>query len=327
MNNLDLIQLSYYNLFIVTYVSRELHLEHAQYAWEVYNMLFSVIIPCYNSKDYIRVCMDSVLTQTFSDYEVVVIDDGSTDGTSDILDQYATDYSQVCVYHFPNGGVSIARKHGISLSNGEYVIFVDSDDTINPDLLLELSKQIHKNNQLELIRYQVKMVNDTPNKDHERYNFSFPNNYQLMSGTTALKSWSVSGKKYAVYWLFAFKKSTFSKTLKLLPEMSLRCYEDVALIPILVAASGLAVTIDYVGYNYTCNNVNSLTNVQSLVAEYQRANDFYNAYMYATQNFAMLGNVSKDDIEFLFRDYTRRLKGKYDSLPDELKTYFECWFK
>lgn len=278
-------------------------------------MMFSVIVPCYNSKDFIRKCISSILAQSYRDFEIVLIDDGSTDGTSEILDEYANIYDYVHVYHFPNSGVSYSRRRGITLANGNYLIFVDSDDTINKDLLYELSSTIHFHNFPDIIRYQVNLVDDAEYKDHQRYNFVEILNVP-MTGIEILKTWSIAGKKYSVYWLFAFKKSVFSTVLF---SIDLKCYEDVALIPILIATSNKVLTIDYVGYNYTCNNLNSLTNIKSLDAERSRALDFLYAYRYAVENFSKLDNVSSLDIAFFYQDYTRRLQGKYDSLTEELK--------
>ena len=154
---------------------------------------------------------------------------------------------------------------------------MDSDDTINIDLLYELSLVIKTQGFPDIIRYQVNLVGDAEHKDHQRYNFLEVLNVP-MSGLETLKQWSIVGKKYSVYWLFAFKKSVFSTVLF---SIDLKCYEDVALIPILIASSNKVLTIDYVGYNYTCNNWNSLTNVKSLDAERSRALDFLSAYKYA----------------------------------------------
>lgn len=286
-------------------------------------MMFSVIVPCYNAKEFIRKCINSILRQSYRDFEIILIDDGSTDGTSEILDEYACMYDYVHVYHFPNAGVSYSRRRGITLATGNYLIFVDSDDTINIDLLYELSLVIKTQGFPDIIRYQVNLVGDAEHKDHQRYSFLEVLNVP-MSGLETLKQWSIVGKKYSVYWLFAFKKSVFSTVLF---SIDLKCYEDVALIPILIASSNKVLTIDYVGYNYTCNNWNSLTNVKSLDAERSRALDFLSAYKYAIENFSKLDNVSSLDIAFFYQDYTRRLRGKYNSLPEELKYELADVFK
>ena len=278
-------------------------------------MMFSIIVPCYNCKNSVRNCLESIIKQNYYDFEVILVDDGSTDGTSQILDEYAFGYPFIHAYHFINEGVSFSRRRGITLATGDYLIFVDSDDTINPNLLYELHVAMKQHGSPDMIRYQSHLVGDDAYKDHQRYNFYDSLNVTL-SGMEALKRWSVSGKKYAVYWLFAFKRNIFSTVLF---SVSLRCYEDVALIPILIAVSNKVLTIHYVGYNYTCNNMNSLTNTQSLASERARAMDFLNAYKYAIENFSKLDHVSSLDIAFFYQDYTRRLQQKYNSLPDKLK--------
>ena len=195
--------------------------------------MFSVIVPCFNSKNSIRRCIDSILSQTYNDFEIILIDDGSTDGTSMILDDYSSKYSCIKVYHFSNAGVSYSRRRGITLATGNYLIFVDSDDTINKDLLQELDSTIKKQSFPDIIRYQANLVNDDKNKNHQRYNFN-GNLNTISTGMDSLKQWSITGKKYAVYWLFAFKKTVFSNVLF---TVNLRCYEDVALIPVLIASS------------------------------------------------------------------------------------------
>lgn len=101
-------------------------------------MLFSIIIPTFNAAKNIRKCLDSILNQTFSDFEVLVINDGSTDETENILEEYSSKFSNIRVFNFSNSGVGISRRRGISLAQGEYLIFVDSDDSINSGLLYEL---------------------------------------------------------------------------------------------------------------------------------------------------------------------------------------------
>lgn len=95
----------------------------------------SVVIPVYNSAKYLRECLDSVIAQTFSDWEVVAVDDGSSDDSPAILDEYATKDSRIKVIHKVNGGVSAARNDGLAAASGEYVLFVDSDDWLSDNAL------------------------------------------------------------------------------------------------------------------------------------------------------------------------------------------------
>ena len=95
----------------------------------------SVVIPVYNSAKYLRECLDSVVSQSFSDWEVVAVDDGSSDESPAILDEYAAKDSRIKVLHKANAGVSAARNDGLNVAVGEYVLFVDSDDWLEQDAL------------------------------------------------------------------------------------------------------------------------------------------------------------------------------------------------
>lgn len=89
---------------------------------------FSIIVPVYNAGDYLRSCLDSVLSQSFTDFEMLLIDDGSTDGSSAICDEFSEKDSRVVVFHKRNEGVSSARNVGLDNAQGEWVVFCDSDD-------------------------------------------------------------------------------------------------------------------------------------------------------------------------------------------------------
>lgn len=104
---------------------------------------FSIIIPIYKVEKYLRVCVDSVLSQTFSDIEVILVDDGSPDGCPAICDEYAAADSRVTVIHKENGGLSDARNVGLLAATGEYIIFLDSDDYyLSASLLSAINEKI-----------------------------------------------------------------------------------------------------------------------------------------------------------------------------------------
>ncbi|MDO5553871.1 MAG: glycosyltransferase family 2 protein [Planctomycetia bacterium] len=94
----------------------------------------TIIIPVYNVEQYLRECLDSALKQTMRDIEIICIDDGSTDTSSAILDEYANSDPRVQVYHEKNQGAGAARNLGLEKASGEYIVFLDADDTIAPDL-------------------------------------------------------------------------------------------------------------------------------------------------------------------------------------------------
>ncbi len=109
-------------------------------------MLFSVVIPVYNTEEYLKECIDSVLAQSFADFEVILVDDGSLDKSPQICDEYAKSDNRVRVIHKQNGGSTSARKIGIKECVGDYVFTVDSDDYIGKDCLLNISRVVLKYN-------------------------------------------------------------------------------------------------------------------------------------------------------------------------------------
>lgn len=104
--------------------------------------LISVIIPIYNTERLLPKCIESVLAQTLSDIEIILIDDGSTDESGKICDSYACKDKRIHVTHIPNHGVSHARNKGIELSQGKYIHFMDSDDRMESEMLSELYRLI-----------------------------------------------------------------------------------------------------------------------------------------------------------------------------------------
>ena len=108
--------------------------------------MISIIIPIYNVSQYLNECIQSVVNQSYKDFECVLIDDGSSDGCEMICDQWAQKDSRIKVIHQSNQGVSKARNRGIAEAQGEYIIFIDSDDWIDPNYLNELFQPIEKYN-------------------------------------------------------------------------------------------------------------------------------------------------------------------------------------
>ena len=93
-------------------------------------MYFSIIVPVYNVEKYLSECIDSILCQTFADFELILVDDGSRDKSGAICDEYAQKDDRIKVIHKENGGQSDARNIGTATSAGEYIIYIDSDDYI-----------------------------------------------------------------------------------------------------------------------------------------------------------------------------------------------------
>lgn len=111
----------------------------------MFNMpLISIIIPIYNVEKYLSRCLDSVLAQTYKNLEILLIDDGSTDSSAIICDEYARKDVRIKVFHKSNGGVSSARNLGLDKARGEYIGFIDADDEIHPDMYQMLFTQLQQ---------------------------------------------------------------------------------------------------------------------------------------------------------------------------------------
>ena len=117
--------------------------------------LVSIIIPIYNVEKYLRRCVDSVLAQTYTNIEVILIDDGSPDGCPAICDEYAAKDSRVVVIHQKNAGVSAARNAGLDIAKGEYVCFVDSDDICAPTVVEKLFLSFQQNTVMSRCNYRI----------------------------------------------------------------------------------------------------------------------------------------------------------------------------
>ena len=102
-------------------------------------MLISVITPVYNTEKYLAECLDSILAQSMTDFELLLIDDGSNDGSGAICDRYAAQDKRIRVFHTPNRGVSAARNLGLDNASGKFVVFIDSDDWISSDHLRQFA--------------------------------------------------------------------------------------------------------------------------------------------------------------------------------------------
>lgn len=119
----------------------------------------SIIIPIYKVEGYLCKCVDSVLNQDLpsSEYEIILVDDGSPDKCPQICDEFAAAHENIRVIHRENGGLSAARNSGIEIAQGEYLMFVDSDDYIEPNVLGKLMAQVERDN-LDVLRYRLEYV-------------------------------------------------------------------------------------------------------------------------------------------------------------------------
>ena len=111
----------------------------------------SIIVPIYNVEHYLRSCIESIISQSYSDWELLLIDDGSPDRSGEICDEYAKNDDRIRVFHKKNGGVSSARNLGLDKAQGEWVTFIDADDYILPDFIKGLYKPISNGKRVDFV--------------------------------------------------------------------------------------------------------------------------------------------------------------------------------
>lgn len=185
----------------------------------------SIIIPVYNVEKYLNQCLDSILAQTFKDFEIILVDDGSTDGSDKICDDYANDYSFIKVYHKKNGGLSSARNYGLERANGEWIVFIDSDDLwVNQRVLTTLVEYASQLN-LDILRFEYQAVDEMllPIEHHKYDKTNIQNrvltNYELVK-------YGVAGEWFAV--LYLIRKSVivdfrFDETIRFQEDIDFYC--------------------------------------------------------------------------------------------------------
>ena len=182
--------------------------------------IISIIGPVYNVEDYIEKCIKSILDQSFREFELILVDDGSLDMSGKICDEYAKNDQRIKVIHKKNGGVSSARNEGIKVARGEYIAFVDSDDFINKDMYKILYKN-SKEYDADISVCDFEYVSN--NKESVGITCEFKNNIVIYSNEEALnKLYSNENIKFIVAWNKLYKKYLFSSIYY---DIN-RCHED-----------------------------------------------------------------------------------------------------
>lgn len=223
--------------------------------------VFSIIIPVYNTRDYFERCVESILSQKFSRYEIIVIDDGSTDGSEALCDKMAENQENIRVIHQNNSGPGIARNRGITEARGEFIIFCDSDDFWNPeeiDFLGDMYKHIVDNPSVDII-----MFNGCYYYGPDTYNdpvvLCFPElEKQYRNGSELLVDILEKTPEYQWYSVFyAIRRSLFLDNNIMFPDY-LFC-EDSATIYKVILSAGLVSTFNRCVYYYSKERKDSST--------------------------------------------------------------------
>ncbi len=225
---------------------------------------FSFIVPVYNVEKYVRKCIKSLLNQTFKDFEIIVVNDGSTDKSIAEIEDL-----DITIINQKNMGLSSARNKGVEKAKGKYLIFVDSDDYIEKNLLEEINKSLF--NEPDLVRFQIQEVSE--NGEITKYRET---PFLEKSGEEAF---SLISKYHFVEnaWCYAIKKTYYQQEQFKFKENTF--HEDFGLIPLVIIKAKVVNSIDYIGYNYL-QRLGSIMNSNNYEKDLKKTQDFYNHYLY-----------------------------------------------
>ena len=228
-------------------------------------MILSIIIPVYNIRDYLPQCIESLLCNR-TDYEILLIDDGSTDGSSDICDAYANKYDIIKVFHKENGGVSSARNLGLQHASGEYIYFVDGDDWVDG-----FNTVFNYLNGSELFGVNYDII--------DSYN-EIRKSHQISLNTININDYDHYYERHShALWAFIFRKDMIEQ-LKLTFHEELKYAEDWAFVVQYLSNCKVIQNIHTVSYKYRVSRIGSAMNQKydrQQVLLHFKAFDFINA--------------------------------------------------
>lgn len=224
------------------------------------NPFVSIIVPVYNSEKSIIKCIDSIINQTYANWELLLIDDGSRDDSGRICDEYSLKDNRIKVFHKENGGVSSARNVGLNNAKGEWITFVDSDDYTYNNWIYNFIYEINKNNNIDLVMQGFKV--DEPlwkdiNNSQIYYRRYFGINYigNVCDGSLLMFKNAMMG----YLWNKIFK-SEIIKNHKILFDNRFKFKEDEEFCLNYLKYSNKVVFIDKIGYFYNVPDSNKYNN-------------------------------------------------------------------
>lgn len=275
----------------------------------------SIIVPVYNVKNYLERSIYSILAQTFQDFELILIDDGSTDGSGTLCDSYAVKDPRIQVLHQENKGQSYARNIGIKIARGKYITFVDSDDWLEPEMYQLMFASIEKNN-ADIVISRLQIVN-APNDVIRVIGYD---KELLLNRIEATKEILRDDMIPSFPVNKIFRRELFDGI-----EFPVgRIFEDTATIYKVFFKANRVVTIPYIGYNYW-QNPNGTCQKKHDVVQKQLDRELYNAlafderYVFAKNNIELVEVVPLCAFKAyqMIRSFIHMLKHKKYSLTTE----------
>lgn len=242
-------------------------------------MKLSIIVPVYKVRRHLQNCIESILQQTYTDYELILVDDGSPDNCGAICDRYAQECDKIKVIHKKNGGLSSARNAGLTIAQGEYITFVDGDDTIASGTYYYNMRILMSNPDIDILEYPVVEHYESPN-----------------SRIISFKPQKISGsEKIFVDWVqrkgyehnYACNKIYKADLFFFIRYPEGEVFEDTLVTPTLIESSRTMYYSD-AGFYYYYDHEGSISNTHSFRSQYYRYKNLAQLYFKVKEQYKMV---------------------------------------
>ena len=270
----------------------------------------SVIIPVYNTEKYVEKCLESLAKQEMQDFEVIIVNDGSTDNSENVIKNYMQSSKLNIKYlEKENGGLASARNYGVEKASGKYISFLDSDDYLDKNLFSELEKYIDKD--IDLIKFKMKKV-DEKGRLIEKLDGPV---FDICSGRQAYEELCTSDKYMDPACIYLYKREFFVENNF---KYKLRYHEDFGLTSLIIVQAKTVVSTDICGYNYL-QTEESLTRSKDDSKNIDRAKDMLIHYDNMLAVIDANYDLSEKTKELVKRYYTNSVVLKAGSLKGKEK--------
>lgn len=269
----------------------------------------SVIIPVYNTEKYIEKCLESLAGQTMQDFEVIIVNDGSTDNSKKVIKDYMKNSNLDIRYlEKENGGLASARNYGVERALGKYISFLDSDDYLDKDLYKNLEKYMDEN--IDLIKFKMKTVDEKENVIEKLDGPVF----EVCSGEEGYKKLCTTDKYMDPACIYLYRREFFVENNF---KYKLRYHEDFGLTSLIIVQAKTFVSTNVFGYNYLQTeeslsrgkDYKNIDRAKDMLAHYDNMMTLIDAYY----------NISDETKDLVKRYYTNSVVLKADTLKGEDK--------
>ena len=239
-------------------------------------MKYSIIVPVYNVEKYIRKCLESIYNQTYNNYEVIIVNDGSKDNSELIIDEYIKKDNRFKCYSKSNGGLSDARNYGLKYVTGDYILFVDSDDYIDTNLLKELSNHT----KYDMIKFKTNIVD---------FNYKLIRKEKTLCNSKEVSCVDLFNIEFCEpAWSYAYKTSFFRNNK--FKYSKGKIHEDFGLTPLCLIKAKKIYYLNYYGYNYVIRKDGIINSTKSK----KRVDDMLFHFDYLIKEINKLENIDEN---------------------------------